>query len=73
MYNMYNSTPQILDYADYVNILEGTAHTIKEREETLIMTSKEIGVEVNIDKSKYMVIFRDRNAEQNQCMRTDDR
>ena len=70
---MYNSTHQILDYADYVNILEGPAHTIKEREETLIMASKEIGVEVNIDKSKYMVIFRDRNAERSHCMRTDDR
>jgi len=30
-------------------------HTIQENKETLVFTSKEIGLEVNADKTKYMV------------------
>ena len=52
---------QLLVYAD-VNILGGSIHTIKEKTETLVVTSKEIGLEVNADKTKYMVMFQDQNA-----------
>jgi len=38
-----NGTHQRLVYADDVNILGGSAHTIKEYTETLIVASKEIG------------------------------
>jgi hypothetical protein len=41
---------------DDVNILGGSGHTIKKHAETLIVDSKETGLEVNADKSKYMVI-----------------
>jgi len=44
--------------------LGGSVHTVKENEETLIVASKEIGLEVNADKTKYMVMSRDQNAEQ---------
>jgi hypothetical protein len=37
-------------YADDVNILVGTVHTIKENADTLVVASKEIGVEVNLIK-----------------------
>jgi hypothetical protein len=38
------------------DILEGSVHTIKENAEALLVASKEIGLEVNADKTKYMVM-----------------
>jgi hypothetical protein len=43
-------------YADYVNILGGSVHTVKKNTEALGVGSKEIGLEVNADKTQYMVI-----------------
>jgi len=43
-------------------MLGGSVHTIKENAEALIMASKKIGLEVNADKTKYMVISRDQNV-----------
>ena len=40
----------------------GSVHTIKEKAEVLVVTSKEIGLEVNADKTKYMIMSRDQNA-----------
>ena len=68
-----NDTHQRLIYADDVNILGGSAHTIKENEEALIVASKEIRPEVNADKTKYMVMARVQNAGRSQNMRTDNR
>ena len=53
-----NGTHQLLAYADDVNILEGSAHTVKENTEALVVTSKESRLEVNADKTKHMVISR---------------
>ena len=36
------------------------------------MASKEIGLEVNADKTKYMVMSRDQNAGQSRSMKTDN-
>ena len=47
-----NGTIQLLFYANYVNILGGSVHTIKENAEDLLVASKETGIEVNADKSK---------------------
>ena len=44
-----NGTHQLLVYADDVNILGGSVHTVKENAEVLIVASKEIGLEVNGD------------------------
>ena len=38
--------------ADDINLLGGSLHTIKENAEALIVASKEIGLEVNADKTK---------------------
>ena len=48
-----NGTHQLLLNADDLNILEGRVHTIKEKAEALLVASKEIGLEVNADKTKY--------------------
>jgi hypothetical protein len=42
--------------------LGGSIHTVRENEEALVAATKEIGLEVNADKTKYMVMSRDRNA-----------
>jgi len=51
-----NGTHQRLVFADDVNILDGSVHTVKEHAETLLVANKEIGIEINTDKTKYMVI-----------------
>ena len=51
-----NGTHQLLVYANDINILGGSVHAIKENTKALIVASNEIGVEVNADKTKYMVI-----------------
>jgi hypothetical protein len=57
-----NGTHQLLSYADDVNILGGSVHTVKENAEALVVTTKETGLEANAAKMKYMVMSRDRNA-----------
>ena len=68
-----NGTHQLLVYVDEVNILGGSVHTVKEIAEALVVASKEIGLEVNGDKSKYMVMSRDQNAGRSHSMKTDNR
>ena len=67
-----NSAHQLLVYADDVNILGGRVHTIKENAEALIVASKENGLEVDADKTKYMVISGDKNAGRNHTIKTDN-
>jgi len=57
-----NGTYHLLIYADDVNIFGGSVHTVKENADVLVVVSKESGLEVNADKTKYMVISRDQNA-----------
>jgi hypothetical protein len=67
-----NCTHQLLFHADYVNILGGSEHNIKEKVELLILASKELGIEVNADKTKYTVIYRHQNAVRRQNMKIDN-
>ena len=50
----------------------GSVHTVKKNAEAVIVTSKEIGLEVNADKTKYMVISRDQNAGRSHNIRIDN-
>jgi hypothetical protein len=50
------------DHANEANILDRNVHTIKKTTEALVIANKEIGLEVNADKTKYMVKSRDQNA-----------
>jgi len=58
--------------SDDVNILGGSVHTVKENAEALVVATKEIGLEVNADKTKYMVKPRDRNAGRGHSMKIDN-
>jgi hypothetical protein len=42
--------------------LGGNVQTVKENAEALVVATTEIGLEVNADKTKYMVMARDQNA-----------
>jgi len=54
-----NGTHQLLAYADDVNILRGSIRTLKENAEALVAATREIGLEVSVDKTKYTVMSRD--------------
>ena len=57
-----NCMHQLLAYADDVNILGGNVHTVKKNAKALVAATKEIGLEVNAHKTKYMTVSRDKNA-----------
>ena len=59
-----NGTQQLLAYADDVNILGESVHTVKKNAEALVSPTKEIGLEVNTHKTKYMTMSQDQNAGQ---------
>jgi hypothetical protein len=60
-----NGTHQLLAYANDVNLLGDNIDTINKNTETLIDAYKEAGLEVNGEKTKYMLVYRDQNAGQN--------
>jgi hypothetical protein len=60
-----NGTHQLLAYDDVVNLLADNKDTIKKNMETLIDASKEVGLEINVEKTKYMLPSRHQNAGQN--------
>jgi len=67
-----NGTHQLLAYANDVNILGGSIHTLKENTEALVAASFEIGLEVSAVRTKYMVMSRDQNTGRNHNVRIDN-
>jgi hypothetical protein len=59
-----NGTHQLLVYADDVNLLGDNIDTIKKSMETLIDASKEVGLQINAEKTKYMLLSRHQNVGQ---------
>jgi hypothetical protein len=59
-----NVTHQLLVYADDVNLQGDNIYTIKKSTDSLIDASKEVGVEVNTDKTMYMLLSHHQNAGQ---------
>jgi hypothetical protein len=47
----------------------GSVNTIKEKSETLLEASRDIGLEINAEKTKCMIMSRHPNSEQNQNIR----
>jgi hypothetical protein len=50
-----NGAHQLLFYADDLNLLDDNLDTIKKNTETLIDASKEVGLDIDAEKTKYMV------------------
>jgi hypothetical protein len=66
-----NGTYQLLVYTDD-NILEGSIHTVKKNAEAFVVANKEIGLEVNADKTKFMIMSGDQNAGGSHSLKTDN-
>jgi hypothetical protein len=60
-----NGTHQLLAYADDVNLLGHNMDTIKKNTENLTDASKGVGLEINVERTKYMLLSRHQNVGQN--------
>jgi hypothetical protein len=52
--------------------LGGSVHTVRKNAEALVVATKEIGLDVNSDKTKYIVMSRDRNGGRGHDMKIDN-
>jgi hypothetical protein len=59
--------------SDDVNLLEDNTDTIKENKETLIDASKEIGLEINMETAKYMILIYHQKVGQNRDIKIANR
>jgi hypothetical protein len=64
-----NGTHQILVYAEDDKLLDDSVSTIKENSGTLLEASMDIGLEINAEKTQYMIMSRYQNSGQNQNIR----
>jgi hypothetical protein len=68
-----NGIHQLLAYADDMKLLGGDIDTINKNMQILIDACKEVGLEVNTEKIKYMLLSRDQNAGQNRVIKIGNR
>jgi hypothetical protein len=59
-----NGTCQLLAYADDMNLLGDNIDTVNRNTGTLIDASKVVGLEAKIEKTKYILVSHDQNADQ---------
>jgi hypothetical protein len=59
-------------HTDNVNIFDRSIHTIEKNAEALFISSKEIGLEVDADKTKYMVMSLYQYARQSHNIKIDN-
>jgi hypothetical protein len=65
-----NVTHQLLFYADDVNLLGSSINTVKKNTGNLLEASRDVGLEINVEKTKYMIMSRHSISGQNQNIRT---
>jgi hypothetical protein len=68
-----NGTYQLLVYTDDVNLVSDNIDTTKKKTQTLIEASKVVCLEVNTEKTKYMLLPRHQNGGQNHDIKTANR
>jgi hypothetical protein len=68
-----NGTHQLLAYADDVNLLGVNTDTIKKNTENIIDASKEVGLDINVEKTKYMLLPHHQDVGQNRDIKTANR
>jgi hypothetical protein len=66
-----NGTHQLLVYVD-VNTLVVIVSALKGNAKSLVVAGREIGLEVNADKTKYMVMYRGQNAGRSHSKKSDN-
>jgi hypothetical protein len=64
-----NGTYQLLVYADDVNLLGDSVNTTEKSSEKLLEASRDIGLEINAEKTKYMIMSCHLNSGKNQNIR----
>jgi hypothetical protein len=64
-----NGTHQFLVCADDVNMLGRSTYIVNKNTEALAVASKEIVLEVNAEKTKYVIMSRDQHAEHNYILK----
>jgi coproporphyrinogen III oxidase-like Fe-S oxidoreductase len=64
-----NGTHQLLAYADDVNVVGETIDTIQKSTKSLLDASKEVGLEVNPEKTEYVLVSRCQKAGQRQSIK----
>jgi hypothetical protein len=67
-----NDTHQISVYANDVNICSINVHIIRKNTDALQVASKETGLGVNADKTKYMAMSQDQNTGRSHGIKTDN-
>jgi hypothetical protein len=68
-----NGITKLLAYADDVDMLGNEINTIKENTDTFLKAAREVGLEVSVDKTKYMFTGRNQIVTNNQNLIIDNK